>query len=208
MRSPLGSRIPLASLIQALAVAEHLNFRHAANVLGVSQSSVSTRMKRCWSRTWKLVSAPLTSEIKRIAVANNEGANSAWAKHVIRPQAIRTFHRRLPPLLRFFASWLFPALYTGVFPAEIGGNFRRYCGENGRFGAPEEIRTPDPQIRSLVLYPAELRARWLPGRQRGRGRIARRPDAAYLTIENVKSKRRSDNSLTRRCGVATAPCVL
>lgn len=28
-----------------------------------------------------------------------------------------------------------------------------------RNGAPEEIRTPDPQIRSLVLYPAELRAR-------------------------------------------------
>src|SRR5947209_2869012 len=28
-----------------------------------------------------------------------------------------------------------------------------------RSGAPEEIRTPDPQIRSLVLYPAELRAR-------------------------------------------------
>ena len=23
------------------------------------------------------------------------------------------------------------------------------------FGAPGEIRTPDPQIRSLVLYPAE-----------------------------------------------------
>ncbi len=44
-RSPLGSRIPLASLIQTLAVAEHLNFRHAANVLGVSQSSVSTRVK-------------------------------------------------------------------------------------------------------------------------------------------------------------------
>ena len=28
-------------------------------------------------------------------------------------------------------------------------------------GAPEEIRTPDPQIRSLVLYPAELRVRIL-----------------------------------------------
>ena len=27
-------------------------------------------------------------------------------------------------------------------------------------GAPERIRTSDPQIRSLVLYPAELRARW------------------------------------------------
>jgi hypothetical protein len=25
-----------------------------------------------------------------------------------------------------------------------------------RSGAPGEIRTPDPQIRSLVLYPAEL----------------------------------------------------
>ena len=30
-------------------------------------------------------------------------------------------------------------------------------------GAPEEIRTPDPQIRSLVLYPAELRARFHEG---------------------------------------------
>ena len=30
-------------------------------------------------------------------------------------------------------------------------------------GAPEEIRTPDPQIRSLVLYPAELRARNIAG---------------------------------------------
>ncbi len=29
----------------------------------------------------------------------------------------------------------------------------------GRNGAPEEIRTPDPQIRSLMLYPAELRVR-------------------------------------------------
>jgi DNA-binding transcriptional LysR family regulator len=45
-RSPLGSRIPLVSLIQALAVAEHLNFRHAAAALGVSQSSVSVRVKQ------------------------------------------------------------------------------------------------------------------------------------------------------------------
>jgi hypothetical protein len=28
-------------------------------------------------------------------------------------------------------------------------------GEN-KNGAPREIRTPDPQIRSLMLYPAEL----------------------------------------------------
>jgi hypothetical protein len=37
---------------------------------------------------------------------------------------------------------------------------------NGLTGAPEEIRTPDPQIRSLVLYPAELRAR---GHRNGSG---------------------------------------
>lgn len=41
----LGSRIPLASLIHTLAVAEHLNFRHAANALGIAQSSVSARVK-------------------------------------------------------------------------------------------------------------------------------------------------------------------
>ncbi|NSZ58448.1 LysR family transcriptional regulator [Agrobacterium tumefaciens] len=35
----------MTSLIQALAVAEHLNFRHAAAALGVTQSSVSTRIK-------------------------------------------------------------------------------------------------------------------------------------------------------------------
>jgi hypothetical protein len=36
------------------------------------------------------------------------------------------------------------------------------CSDHGVYqtGAPEEIRTPDPQIRSLVLYPAELRARF------------------------------------------------
>jgi len=35
----------MAALLQALAVAEHLNFRHAANVLGTTQSSVSARIK-------------------------------------------------------------------------------------------------------------------------------------------------------------------
>lgn len=40
-----SGRIPLVSLVQVLAVAEYLNFRHAANRMGVSQSSVSTRIK-------------------------------------------------------------------------------------------------------------------------------------------------------------------
>lgn len=41
----LGGRIPMASLIQTLAVAEHLNFHHAAKALGISQSSVSARIR-------------------------------------------------------------------------------------------------------------------------------------------------------------------
>lgn len=43
--SRLGARIPMISLIQALTVAEYLNFRHAANVLGISASSVSERIR-------------------------------------------------------------------------------------------------------------------------------------------------------------------
>ena len=42
----------------------------------------------------------------------------------------------------------------------LGANFNRMRVRSFILnGAPEEIRTPDPQIRSLVLYPAELRAR-------------------------------------------------
>jgi len=41
----INTRIPLVSLRQALAVAEYLSFRHAASALGVTQSSVSARIK-------------------------------------------------------------------------------------------------------------------------------------------------------------------
>jgi biotin operon repressor len=44
MPTSLGSRIPLASLIQTLAVAEYLSFYRAAQALGTSQSSVSARI--------------------------------------------------------------------------------------------------------------------------------------------------------------------
>jgi len=40
-----GGRIPMIALIQTLAVAEHLSFYRAAQALGTSQSSVSTRIK-------------------------------------------------------------------------------------------------------------------------------------------------------------------
>lgn len=46
LHSPLGRSIPLVALMQALAVAEHRNFRQAAAHLGISQSSVSQRIKQ------------------------------------------------------------------------------------------------------------------------------------------------------------------
>jgi hypothetical protein len=49
-------------------------------------------------------------------------------------------------------------------------------------GAPEEIRTPDPQIRSLVLYPAELRARCA---SRGKGLPLTRLAARAIAIGSV-----------------------
>lgn len=45
MPTSLGSRIPLALLIHMLAVAEYLSFHRAANALGVSQPSVSARIR-------------------------------------------------------------------------------------------------------------------------------------------------------------------
>lgn len=41
----LGARILMAFLIQTLTVAECLNFRHAANALGISQSCVSAQTR-------------------------------------------------------------------------------------------------------------------------------------------------------------------
>jgi len=41
----MGTCIPLIALIQAVTVGEHLNFRHAAAALGISQSSVSERVR-------------------------------------------------------------------------------------------------------------------------------------------------------------------
>lgn len=44
-RTLLQGRVPMVALIQTLAVAEYLNFRHAANALGMAQSSISARVR-------------------------------------------------------------------------------------------------------------------------------------------------------------------
>ena len=57
-----------------------------------------------------------------------------------------------------------------------------------RLGAPERSRTPNPQIRSLVLYPIELRART------GKPTGLRRLQIATLT------RRCKQAALNRQCG--------
>src|SRR5712671_683001 len=70
------------------------------------------------------------------------------------PNASKSTHRN-------FESWIEKRAL-----AHAGRRLKRknggvlQCPVLYRSGAPEEIRTPDPQIRSLVLYPAELRARF------------------------------------------------
>src|ERR1700688_4138478 len=57
-------------------------------------------------------------------------------------------------------------------------------------GAPGEIRTPDPQIRSLVLYPAELRALMPPP-----GNRAAEPSDSYRLGVSLASRRRAFGSI-------------
>src|SRR5437762_12407471 len=53
-------------------------------------------------------------------------------------------------------------------------------------GAPERSRTPNPQIRSLVLYPVELRAlRPCRGRRRGRQQLPQPARRGKIAAERL-----------------------
>ena len=49
---------------------------------------------------------------------------------------------------------------SAAIVAATGGGSRGCKHVRGKIGAPGAIRTPGPQIRSLMLYPAELRVHW------------------------------------------------
>ena len=83
--------------------------------------------------------ANISKEIGRV-VSNHDWLKALFVKNNFPPIFLKNMQR-------------------AVFAFKNGKN---YCSEimaKGQIlnGAPEEIRTPDPQIRSLVLYPAELR---------------------------------------------------
>jgi DNA-binding transcriptional LysR family regulator len=119
----LGTHVQLASLTQVLAVAEHLNFRHAAATLGVSQSSISTRIKRLedelgiqlferHARGVRLTEAG-RQFVDRIAVGIDQ------IDHAIRTAGMTTNgdHGRLRVCV--------PAVIPGSFLAELLGAFRQ-----------------------------------------------------------------------------------
>jgi hypothetical protein len=53
-------------------------------------------------------------------------------------------------------------------------------------GAPGTIRTSDPQIRSLVLYPAELRARLLQAFETARAAVPRAIGIHFLQVAKAR----------------------
>ena len=82
-------------------------------------------------------------------------------------------------------------------PARLPCAYRsrnRILGYKLSIGALGEIRTPDPQIRSLVLYPAELRARVadpsLKSRRRGADGRCRRLCGVFLVGSDLFGNRR------------------
>src|SRR5215831_3731813 len=111
------------------------------------------------------------------------------AKILIRHLLSRRLLRERRPILRYstrYTRWIckFPFSHSrangsacnardaGLAP-QINARktaSRNFLSEQELSGAPEEIRTPDPQIRSLVLYPAELRALLPPPGKRPRSR--------------------------------------
>src|SRR5262249_4765335 len=90
---------------------------------------------------------------------------SEWQDFNLRPSRAQWHREQQVNLLRGFFGTLcadFGPLCR--FRSHIRDSAAKCESEEGTYlsglvGAPEEIRTPDPQIRSLVLYPAELRAR-------------------------------------------------
>ena len=82
----------------------------------------------------------------------------------------------------FFGDRLEICLYTSLF-------LRRLV----RIGPPGEIRTPDTQVRSLVLYPAELRAEGVKDRH-GCLVSQGKPSILILSENNPLSTSRSPSS--------------
>ena len=76
-------------------------------------------------------------------------------------------------------------------------------------GAPGTIRTSDPQIRSLVLYPAELRARFSFGSSGHQGPIPPRAFGVHcLQVAKARHCYRLRGGLASSVKAASLPVTL
>ena len=107
--------------------------------------------------------------------STRERANTRRAERLLAGMARR---KGFEPLTPRFEVW-----------CSIQLSYRRRVPMYEKNGAPEEIRTPDPQIRSLVLYPAELRALDAAAVQARTGGIANVSAIALASRQPAASRR-------------------
>jgi hypothetical protein len=122
--------------------------------------------------------------------AANVRQRSAYARQIAQPHATARLGSPGPFGVRKLVSAFL-----------VGDGFRPKCLK--RFGALGAIRTPDPQIRSLMLYPAELRARaaFRRGAEPSRTKLKLQgaPSVAVLrAVQGAPARRWSASSRSRR----------
>lgn len=86
-RSPLGFRIPLAALVQTVAVAEYRNFRHAASAPVVSQSSPNRRINQLGAQQGRCREAVVFEIAGYLAGHVNLGARNSCAVYAPKERA-------------------------------------------------------------------------------------------------------------------------
>lgn len=140
----LSGQVPMTSLLYVLAVAEHLNFRHAANVLGTTQSSVSTRIKGLEDALGILLferrhRGVRLTEAGRLFVAE-VSAGIAQVDHAVRTAGAVSSGRTGQLAIGLISS------IAGGFIADLRARFRTEFPEVGQ----EIIEGPSAQTAALV----------------------------------------------------------
>jgi integrase len=126
-------------------------FRDRCNEAGLEHCSAHGLRKACATR---LANAGCTPE--QIRAITGHKTLSEVARYTKAADQERNAKQDMTNLLRSESEQTCPTLSSGWTNKE---NNPIKSDKFLKNGAPERIRTSDPQIRSLVLYPAELRAR-------------------------------------------------
>ena len=108
-------------------------------MVGVEGFELSTSSSQSW-RSTRLSYTPPTFRCPALRAVRNRSHGLLSQMRIASPRCLFSFYQ--------------PSLWQRCITIKKG------CRSTLRqYGAPGEIRTPDHQVRSLVLYPTELRAR-------------------------------------------------